>query len=119
MSPFPSKSQHVCCTCRHGVFCVADEQYIGTALSYYLLSEGVDLSKHATGELAVAMATSGGGFDQEEVTEEMLDEIRAGTDSPALLPNLHEHPGECHGHDRWTMLWIPLCMHPLFNWCTS
>ncbi len=50
---------------RHGHWCVSDEQYVGTALSYHLSED--EFRDEITGDLAVALATSGTGFAQEVV----------------------------------------------------
>ena len=44
---------------------MSDEQYVGTALSYHLSED--EFRDEITGDLAVALATSGTGFAQEVV----------------------------------------------------
>ena len=85
---------------RRGHFCISDEQYFGTALSYILTTMGEDIGDHLMGTVAVAMCTSGGGFDAEDVTEQLLVELRTGSDNSTMLPNLVNHYGDCHAHDR-------------------
>ena len=51
---------------RHGHWCVSDEQYVGTTLSYHLSEE--EFRDEITGDLALALATSGIGFSEEVVS---------------------------------------------------
>jgi hypothetical protein len=95
----------VCDACRgthdrRGSFCISDEQYIGTALSYFLATEGKVLDEEMMGTVAVAMATSGDGFAESDVTLELLDMLRAGTENTTFLQYMVNHYGDCAAHDR-------------------
>ena len=52
------------------------------------------------GTIAVAMASSGDGFWEKDVTRELLTDLRAGTENLTLLTYMVNHDGECFAHDR-------------------
>ena len=91
----------------HGSFCISDEQYSGTALSYYL---GDAIASEVTGHLAMAQATSGGGFEEDEVISELLIQLRGSRKNLTLLPHFEDHHGECHAVERCACMHCPLAV---------
>ena len=69
-------------------------------MTYFLSIRGEDLQEHIMGTVAVAMAISGGGFSEEDITEELLVELRTGSNNATVLPYVVNSYGDCHAHDR-------------------
>ncbi|BDA44732.1 probable glycosyltransferase BC10 [Coccomyxa sp. Obi] len=77
---------------RHATWCIPDEQYFGTLLSWKL---GEDLPYGYTDDLAMAPVSDGDGVQPEDIDTEMMIQIRGSTPDKSKLPKYHFHHGEC------------------------
>jgi hypothetical protein len=100
--------------CRHASFCVSDEQYFGTLLSFSVGEEG--LGSAVVFDMAVAMLTDGAGFNVSAVDDELMIEIRGSKSNRTRLPDYQDWHGECHAVERCVLRSRPGAGCPLL--CT-
>ena len=60
----------------NGHYCIADEQYVGALLSFRAEDLGFNLTEETTDMLAMAYGSMGTGFEPEDVTTQLLMEMR-------------------------------------------
>jgi hypothetical protein len=89
--------------CRHKVWCISDEQYFGTLLSYRLGEQEVQHAMVHDG--AMAMLNSGAGFAATDIDETLLIEIRGSMSNRTRLPDYLDWHGECHSVERFALTW--------------
>ncbi|BDA44694.1 probable glycosyltransferase BC10 [Coccomyxa sp. Obi] len=84
-------------TDRHQVWCISDEQYIGTLLSWKL---GDRIEHEYCDDLAMALVANGVGIPVESIDVELLMQIRGSTANLSRIPWFQDHHGECHAVER-------------------
>ncbi len=77
---------------RHSIWCIPDEQYFGTLLSWKL---GEDLAKGYTDDLAMAPVSVSDGVVPEDIDTDLMIQIRGSSPDKSKLPNYHSHHGKC------------------------
>ncbi len=85
------------CWHRHSTWCIPDEQYFGTLLSWKL---GEELPYGYTDDLAMAPVSDGDGVVPEDIDTEMMIQIRGSTPDKSKLPKYHFHNGECRAVEK-------------------
>lgn len=86
------------CNCRHTGWCVTDEQYIGTLLSWKVGEDRLD--DHVIIDSAMAMVSSGEGFQPHEVDEVLMMEVRGTTSNLTRVPYFLDKHGDCRASER-------------------
>ena len=82
---------------RHKFWCINDEQYIGTLLSWKL---GDHVIYEYTDDLAMAPVARRGGVPAEMLNADLLMQIRGSKPDTLNLEHIHSHWGECHAVDK-------------------
>ncbi len=82
---------------RRRTWCIPDEQYFGTLLSWKLED---DLAWQYTNDLAMAPVHDGDGVPPDQINTELLIQIRGSTLDTSRVPQYHIRHGECHAVER-------------------
>ena len=82
---------------RHKFWCISDEQYIGTLLSWKL---GDEVIFEYTDDLAMAPVARREGVPAEILNADLLMQIRGAKQDTSNLEHIHSHWGECHAVDK-------------------
>lgn len=82
---------------RHKGFCISDEQYIGTLLSWKL---GDRVEYEYCNDLAMALLAGAGGIPADEIDADMIIQIRGSTTNLTKLHRYEDHHGECHAVEK-------------------
>lgn len=100
--------------CRHKPWCVSDEQYIGTLLSWKL---GDQVRFGYTDDMALALLKGGAGIPPEDIDVEFILQARGATANISRLYGFQDHLGECHAVERWAplLLWSYLIQAHLIS----
>lgn len=80
------------------VFCVSDEQYIGTLLSWKVGADNMD--GVVIKDSAMAMVAPALGVPVDDVDMELLIEVRGSRSNLTHVKEFHDKDGECHASER-------------------
>lgn len=81
---------------RWGQLCISDEQYVSTALSYYLREA---IREDVTDDTAMVMGLTGPGFQASQIIPALYEQLLGTTSNLTLLSEFEDHRGECQALD--------------------
>ena len=74
------------------MICISDEQYMGTALHYYL---GRAVGTEVTNDLAMVMGKAGDGYEPEETSPAFFQQLQGGSPDVSLLVTYEDFKAPC------------------------